>query len=203
MEKHLVKHFYIFRHGECPLNRTGHIQGQTFNGKLTEHGRRQAQNVGMILKDKKIEVIISSPMERAMQTAKIVREYLGEISILVDKRITEVNMGVVEGMHISCAEKMYSETYKKWRSGKLKDLMTAFKNGESKADVRKRIFEVLEYYANNIEYLNIAISTHGIAISQILQYFGMIKRDIPNGSILLLKYFEHRWKYEGFIDSKI
>ena len=175
MKKHQVKYFYIFRHGECPLNKTGHIQGQTFNGSLTERGCRQAQNIGMILKDKKIEIIISSPLKRAIQTAKIIRENLELVPILVDKRITEVNMGVVEGMHISCAEKKYAQTYEKWRSGKLKDLLTSFENGESKADVRKRIFEALEYYANNTNYVNIAISTHGIAISQILQYFGIKK----------------------------
>lgn len=30
------KNFYIFRHGECPLNVSGRIQGQTFDGELTE-----------------------------------------------------------------------------------------------------------------------------------------------------------------------
>lgn len=28
------KNFYIFRHGECPLNVSGRIQGQTFDGEL-------------------------------------------------------------------------------------------------------------------------------------------------------------------------
>ncbi len=203
MQKTHSKYFYIFRHGECPLNKSGHIQGQSINGKLTDIGCKQAHSIGNLLKDKKIEIIISSPMLRAIQTAKIVREYLNKIPIMVDHRLTEVNMGVIEGLHLSLAEKLYAETYKHWRSNKPKDLLTRFENGETKADVRKRVFAALDHYAQNTTYQNIAISSHGIAIAQILQYLGIKKTDIPNGSILFLIYNHNSWKYNGFIKLNI
>ncbi|MBE6444841.1 MAG: histidine phosphatase family protein [Alphaproteobacteria bacterium] len=195
-----IKHFYIFRHGECPLNQTGHIQGQKFNGKLTDLGCKQAERVGIILQDKAIEVIVTSPMKRAVQTALIAKKYLAAIPIMVDHRLIEVNMGVVEGMHISLAEKKYADTYKHWRSGKLSDLLTHFEHGESKAQVRKRVFDALEHYAQNTKYKNIAISTHGIAIAQILQYFGIKKTNIPNGAVLFISYNKPIWNYEGFVE---
>jgi len=105
-------------------------------------------------------------------------------------------------LHISYAEKLYAETYKHWRSNKLKDLLTSFENGETKADVRKRVFEALEYYAKMTNYKNIAISTHGIAISQILQYFGIKKNNIPNGTIIVVYYDKSHWRYSGFIGNE-
>ena len=46
------KHFYIFRHGQCPLNISNHIQGQRFNGNLTPIGKLQALKTGEKLKNK-------------------------------------------------------------------------------------------------------------------------------------------------------
>ena len=101
----MIKHFYIFRHGQCPFNVSGHIQGQRFNGNLTAEGRRQAARTAERLKDKHITLIVSSPMKRAMQTAAIVAGRCGA-PILIDHRFIEVNMGIVEGMHISAVEKI-------------------------------------------------------------------------------------------------
>lgn len=98
------KNFYIFRHGECPLNVSGRIQGQTFDGELTEKGRAQARRAGRKLQNKNIEIIVSSPMKRARQTAAIVASYV-KAPIVFDDRLKEVNMGIVEGMHISEVEK--------------------------------------------------------------------------------------------------
>lgn len=52
-------------------------------------------------------------------------------------------MGIVEGMHISEVEKKYKDIYLKWRDCRLEDTTTRFENGETKAEVRQRILEVL------------------------------------------------------------
>lgn len=192
------KHFYIFRHGECPFNVSGHIQGQKFNGRLTANGIRQAHRVGETLRGKDIEVIVSSPMRRALETAEIVRGYLN-VPILIDHRFIEVNMGVVEGMHISVAEKRYAEIYALWRNPRNQHKNIHFKNGESKEDVRRRIFEALTYYARETPYKSVAVSGHGITISQTLLSFGMNVPDIPNGAVIHLGYTHPRWHYLGFV----
>lgn len=196
-----AKQFYIFRHGECPFNVTGHIQGQTFNGNLTEHGRQQAANVGAALKDKEIEIIITSPLRRAVQTAQIVRSFIKDVPIWVDKRFIEVNMGEAEGMHISVAEKKFAKLYRRWRSSKPQDADACFLNGETKAEVRHRIFEALNFYATETDYQNIAVSGHGITLSQVLLYFRINRSDIPNGAILHLSFQNGHWKYEELMLS--
>ena len=196
-----AKHFYIFRHGECPFNLSGHIQGQRFNGRLTEKGRRQAASVGERLRGREIDIIVSSPMTRALQTAKIVSQSINT-PILIDKRLIEVNMGIVEGMHISTAEKRFPELYRHWRSNKPGDRMTRFEKGETKAEVRHRIFEALTHYAQETPYRNIAISGHGITISQLLLNFNIQQADIPNGAVLHLIYRRGKWIYGGFIGSE-
>lgn len=196
-EKNMPKHFYIFRHGQCPLNITDHIQGQRFNGTLTPLGRKQAIKTGEILKDKNISIIISSPMKRAMQTAKIIADII-KVPVFIDSRFIEVNMGIVEGMHISWVEKNFAETYSKWRNDK--SGKTRFTGGESKQEVRKRIFDGLSHYANNTNHQNIGISSHGIALSQIMQHLGVPRYDIPNGAILHISHHSSVWKYHDFIN---
>ena len=91
----MIKHFYIFRHGQCPLNVTGHVQGQKFNGSLTEEGRRQASCTADKLKDKQITLIVTSPMKRAVQTALIIAEKIKAASglevVMWDERCTTVS----------------------------------------------------------------------------------------------------------------
>ncbi len=192
----MAKHFYIFRHGQCPLNISGHIQGQKFNGELTPEGRRQAARAADILKDKHITLIISSPMKRALQTALIIAGKI-KAPIWIDRRFIEVNMGMVEGMHISLVEKNFAEIYDKWRndpSGSVR-----FKGGETKGEVRQRILQGLKFYAETSKHHNIAISSHGIVLSQMMQHLGLNKCDIPNGSILHLSYHNPNWQYHEFL----
>lgn len=192
----MVKHFYIFRHGQCPLNVSGHIQGQRFNGELTAEGRRQAARAAEQLKDKHITLIISSPMKRALQTAQIVAGKV-KAPIWVDHRFIEVNMGVVEGMHISVVEKEFADLYNQWRNDKTGSIR--FKGGETKSEVRRRIFSGLNYYAENTPHPNIGISSHGIAISQIMQYLGHECSDVPNGAILHISHQAQNWQYHEFL----
>ena len=193
----MPKHFYIFRHGQCPLNVTNHIQGQRFNGNLTTEGRLQALRTAEKLKNKNITLIISSPMKRAMQTAKIVANII-KAPIFIDSRFIEVNMGVVEGMHISYVKKYYSNIYSKWRNDKTGN--TRFLGGESKKEVLTRILDGLNYYSLNSNHQNIGISSHGIAISQIMQHLGIPCSNVPNGAILHISHHLSDWHYHEFIN---
>ena len=191
------KHFYIFRHGQCPLNISNHIQGQRFNGNLTPIGKLQALKTGEKLKNKNITLIVSSPLKRAMQTAKIVSDII-KAPILIDSRFTEVNMGIVEGMHISYVEKNFSELYFNWRNNKNGD--TRFAGGETKQEVRARILDGLNHYSDNPIHQNIGISSHGIAISQIMQHFGIPCSNVPNGAILHISHHSTDWQYHELIN---
>ena len=87
-------YIYIIRHGETRSNVEGLLQGWT-NDPLNENGTELAKVTRLGMKDIKFDLAISSPLTRALQTAKIVLEYSGnkDIEIVLDDRIKEINMG--------------------------------------------------------------------------------------------------------------
>ena len=78
---------YFLRHGETKWNTRGRIQGQK-NTRLSEKGLEQARMTAEGMEDIPFDIIYSSPLERAYETAQIVR---GErnIPIIRDDRLKE------------------------------------------------------------------------------------------------------------------
>jgi broad specificity phosphatase PhoE len=64
------KRFYMVRHGQTILNEQSIKQGA--EGKLNAKGRLQAEHLGIYLKQFPISVILSSPYERAVETAELI-----------------------------------------------------------------------------------------------------------------------------------
>ncbi len=89
---------YFIRHGESEANLRHVFAGQKDNSPLTEKGIEQAKAEGLKIKEMglKISKIISSPLIRAHDTAKIVSEIIGyNKDIVIDPRITEYDMGTL------------------------------------------------------------------------------------------------------------
>ncbi len=84
---------YIFiRHGESNINVLGILSGDSDVSGLTEKGMAQARRTAEQLSGIKIDGIISSPLKRAFETAKIIGEVLN-IDVKTDERLIEVNLG--------------------------------------------------------------------------------------------------------------
>ena len=64
------RHFYLIRHGETEWARDGRHTGRT-DIPLTETGREQAGFLRPIFEDVAFEAILSSPLQRAQETAKL------------------------------------------------------------------------------------------------------------------------------------
>ena len=93
-----MKKLYFVRHGESEMNATGQFAGTT-NTPLTKLGRRQAKLAGKKSKDLKIDLIISSPLSRAHDTAKIIAKEVGypENKIKINPLLAERSYGSMEG----------------------------------------------------------------------------------------------------------
>ena len=89
-----MKLFFV-RHGESADNRDGVIQGWT-NSELSELGREQAAEIAARLGAKNIDLIISSDLTRARETAEIIGAKLGR-EILADWRVRERFYGDLQG----------------------------------------------------------------------------------------------------------
>ena len=86
---------YILRHGETDWNKKRLLQGKS-NVPLNEKGRKLAKASAEGMKDIPFDLVFSSPLDRAKETAQLV---LGgrELPFVLDQRIEEIGFGVMEG----------------------------------------------------------------------------------------------------------
>lgn len=91
---------YIMRHGESKANAARIVAGH-LDTPLTERGRQQARRAGQAAREDNlaINVIVSSPLPRARETAEIVAREVGlsERDIILDQLLIERNCGQFEG----------------------------------------------------------------------------------------------------------
>jgi broad specificity phosphatase PhoE len=170
--------FYIFRHGETEWNRERRCQGHT-NTCLNEMGRLQAINLANKLFDFPIDIIISSDLDRALATGKIVAEKKS-IPLVVDPRLREMSYGIAEGMLFDEAIKSFgSELWQKLQSFKKINDDAGFPGGETRKDARDRFHSALLDIVEKTKHQSIGISTHGGALRNILHSF------LPENHLLL------------------
>ena len=91
-KENMPKHFYFFRHGQTNENELGQRYGTGFNAWLTDNGIAQATKLKEFSADKNIEVVYSSPLKRAIDTAKIAVNN-PNVKIITDERLTEAAFG--------------------------------------------------------------------------------------------------------------
>lgn len=91
---------YFIRHGESEANVRHVFAGQKDNSPLTEKGKQQAILEGKKIQELGIQIdtVVTSPLDRALSTAKIVAAAIGYAKeIIIDERITEYDMGSLTG----------------------------------------------------------------------------------------------------------
>ena len=181
-----MKHFYLFRHGETHFNALGRFQGQTLNAGLNETGKKQAQNLAEHLQDKGIELIVSSPLKRALETAQIVAEHLG-VPVEIDEHFIEGNFGDVEGKTKEEITEDEIATFKEWIKLDEQFLDIHFKNGESKRQILNRAFTGLNKLLK-LPYNVIGVASHSAVLRVILLHLGKKQHDIPNGAVFHVIY---------------
>ena len=86
---------YVLRHGITQWNKLKKVQG-AMDIPLAPEGIELAKRTGEALKDVPFDICFTSPLARARQTAHYV---LGnrQIPVIEDKRIQEIDFGVLEG----------------------------------------------------------------------------------------------------------
>ena len=86
----------ITRHGETEGNKADIVQGH-LHGVLSELGKEQAGKLAERLKDEKIDLIISSDLNRAHDTAKAIAKYHPGVKLITDERLRERHLGRFQG----------------------------------------------------------------------------------------------------------
>jgi len=154
---------YLFRHGQTFYNKNKIFTGWK-DSKLTPLGKKQAEIIARKLKEKKIDVAFQTRLSRSKDTLKIVLKLHPECKkIITDDRMIERSYGILEGKsHKKITEIYGKEQFEIWhRSWNIPS-----KNGESFADVEKRVKNFIIYLIKFMKKnkVNVAISAHGNSI---------------------------------------
>lgn len=102
--------FYFIRHGQSTANIKKIIQGR-LNCPLSDAGEKQAKQTGTWLKDKKIDTILTSPLDRAKTTAELIAAEAGCCAAEVIPNLIELDTGVFSGYSLKEAAEKFPEDY--------------------------------------------------------------------------------------------
>jgi len=135
-----MANIYLLRHGETVWNTEQRLQGQ-LDSPLTQKGLRQAAKNGeklrSLIQGNEIRVV-SSPLGRTLETAKIVASEIGvdPEGIETDERLKELSYGEWEGMTKTDIERNDLSRYK----NRINDRWNVpAPGGESYKDVAERL----------------------------------------------------------------
>ena len=132
----------LVRHGQTEWN-AGGDSGEHFRGRidlgLDPTGETQAQLVADCLASLDIKAVYSSPLKRALDTARpIARAH--ELKVEPFQGLLDIDYGQWSGCSHSKVAVQWPETYRGWRTAPHR---VEIPGGESLADVRRRVREGL------------------------------------------------------------
>jgi len=102
--------FFVVRHGESEANARRVIQGR-LDFPLDEAGRAQAKAAGDWLAGRGIEEILSSPLVRAAETARIIAGACGLAAPLDREELEELDTGLFSGLSLDEAKARFPGPY--------------------------------------------------------------------------------------------
>lgn len=99
-----IKTVYFVRHGEAQANVDRLLAGSRTDTPLTEKGQIQAHTTAKQLQDLSIDAIISSPLKRAYETARIIATDIGFLgNIVITPLFVERDYGSATGLPYEAA----------------------------------------------------------------------------------------------------
>lgn len=180
---------YLVRHGQTDLNREGRFRGLA-DAPLNEAGRAEAAAAARLLRGRDIELILTSPVPRSVQTAEAIAEATGA-PVEVDPGFTDVDYGRWQGLTIPEASERYPREMSLWKRdpGSFR-----FPGGDSMAEVSDRLSAAIARAAGSgkrsvavVSHLAVIKACFSIALGLDLKCFWSLNLD--NGAVSL---FEHR-----------
>lgn len=195
----------LVRHGQSEGNLVRSFLGHT-DLDLTELGHKQAECTAQYLKNEKIDVIYSSDLKRAWNTAEHIAAKKN-LSIIADSELREIFAGEWENRLFNDLETEFSEDFKCWRE----DIGNAAPTGgESVKALYNRIISELLRISKMYEGETVCIATHatpirmacvkarGFSVEQAkdvdwVKNASVTVIDVENGNFTMVKegYYEH------------
>lgn len=160
---------YVVRHGQTDWNVKGLYQGHT-DIPLNSTGIMQASNLKENLKGIHFDIVFSSPLSRAYNTAKICLSTKTP-SIVIDDSLIERSFGDLEGQSPSkftdCNNDLLLDYSKNYSTHNVEPIQTVF----------RRVYHFLDHLLENYTHKNVLLVTHSAIVIAIECYFHGIPKD--------------------------
>ncbi|CAM3587656.1 histidine phosphatase family protein [Erysipelothrix urinaevulpis] len=182
---------WIVRHGETEWNTVGRLQGSK-DISLNKIGLQQAQDCANYLNEKPWDCLITSPLNRAYETASVIGKEL-DLRIIRMDEFKEMNFGDGEGLLIH-------ERNELLENGQ-------FPNQEKMIDFQQRIMQGLDKIIQSYSGQRIILVAHGKVLNELLEILsdGALKSGtlgLVNGCINKLEYYNQIWKIKSYNDKE-
>jgi broad specificity phosphatase PhoE len=129
---------FLVRHGATTATEEGRFSGSS-GAELSDQGRWQAARLGDRLSQQHITAVYSSPLSRALETARIIARHC-RLEPVIRDGLREIGHGHWEGMKREDVERQFSAEYAAWEA----DPFTfAPEGGESGVAVLARVLPVI------------------------------------------------------------
>lgn len=180
----------IIRHGETDWNLSGKLQGRE-DIELNDFGRAQAIRTALYFEDEHWDVIISSPLKRAYETARIIAAQISIPEVHVVDEITERSYGEASGL-------LPEERRSRFPNG-------VIPGQEGFEHLRQRAMKSLTKIASEFAGKRIIVVSHGGFTNAVLYTisggeFGSFKTRLRNGCINKITVQDNKWSV-GFYNK--
>jgi broad specificity phosphatase PhoE len=177
--------FFIIRHGETDWNIDGRYQGQA-DPPLNARGVQQAKMLAEQLMNKGLEIVVTSPLERAKQTAVILSQVMN-VQIMEEPRLMEIHQGDWQTRLRSEIESLYPDLFAEWETN---PWHVTPPGGEPLSTVQARVYAALDDLGREYPEAKIGIVTHRIPIVMIKMRYQSLDPDIVRTIHLPNTYWE-------------
>jgi broad specificity phosphatase PhoE len=187
------------RHGESTANTLHVFSNRDAVHPLTEKGRAQALDLAGRLAGISFKQIYSSPVLRAIETTRIVCEYIGQ-DFVITEALREFDVGEFEGRGDEQAWSDFSQLWKDWFFNRKSE--KKIPGGESLTETRQRaevfLNQLISEYKTNDEILCV---THGGILNAVIpgltnppDYEFVWAHPLKNTDLVVLGWDGTRWK---------
>ncbi|CAN1505357.1 phoE Broad specificity phosphatase PhoE and related phosphatases [Microbacteriaceae bacterium] len=182
-------HLGLLRHGQTDWNINFLLQGVT-DIPMNQTGIEQVKLAAQAIRAEDWDVVLTSPLSRARQTAEIIASQHGYTEIIEQELLIERSFGEAEGL-----------SHEQWRS-KYSNL-DVIPGGESRTQLAERSMLLLETISQELAGKRVLAISHGALIRALIAIASNneLPRDgerLGNASLNVVKHIDNSWQVVNY-----
>ena len=194
--------FLVLRHGETQWNLESRVQGHR-DSPLTAAGLAQADALARRLATQRFDVLVSSDLGRALDTARRIAAATGH-AVRPDARFRERSFGAAEGLTYGELDHQFPEVFSQVLET---DADYVVPGGESRRQLFERVKGGFESLARDHEASSIAVVCHGGVLASLYRLIHGIPVSTPhripmaNAAYNAVSLHDGAWSVETWGDT--